>query len=167
MNRKICNKLRRLELEAMTKYFKQLCTKAKVVDSVVRKRLLLSKQEYVLEQTVSIEVGPPGDNWRAIIWLDSGRDLSQSVRGPWNPQPGTRARETYSFQRLQTKPPISLLDQKASQHYNRSLPAQITRAGQTQSQKKIGGQRKTLTCFRFNMDHVLIKAWLFGTCYTP
>jgi hypothetical protein len=73
---------RRLESEAMTRYFKQLRTRAKVADSVVHKCLLLSKQEYVLEQTVSIEVGPPGDDWRPIVWLDNGRDLSQSVQGP-------------------------------------------------------------------------------------
>jgi CorA-like Mg2+ transporter protein len=88
---------RRLESEAMTRYFKQLRTRAKIADSVVRKCLLLSKQEYVLEQTVSIEVGPPGGNWRAIVWLDNGRDLSRSVQGPWNPRPDTRAWETYFF----------------------------------------------------------------------
>lgn len=79
----------------MTTYYKQLRIKAKVADSVVRKCLILSKQEYVLEQTITVEVGPPSENWRAVIWLDSGRDLSQSVHGPWNPWPGTRAWETY------------------------------------------------------------------------
>lgn len=87
---------RRSESEAMTRYFKQL-RKAKVADSVVRKCLILSKQEYVLEQTITVEVGPPSDNWRAIIWLDSGKDLSQSLDGPWNPRPGTRSWETYFF----------------------------------------------------------------------
>ena len=86
---------RRLESKAMSKYFKQLRTRAKVADSVIRKCLLLSKQEYVLEQTVSIEVGPPRDDWRAVVWLDSGKDLSQSVEGPWLPLHGTRAWETY------------------------------------------------------------------------
>ena len=88
---------RRLESEAMGRYFKQLRTRAKVADSVVRNCLLLSKQEYVLEQAVSIEVGPPGENWRAVVWLDSGKDLSQSVEGPWFPRRGTRAWETYFF----------------------------------------------------------------------
>ena len=72
---------RQLAAEDTNRYFKQLRTRAKVADSVVRKCLLLSKQEYVLEQKVSIEVGPPRDNWHAIIWLDNGRDLSQSVQG--------------------------------------------------------------------------------------
>lgn len=88
---------RHLESEAMNRYFKQLRNRAKVADSVVRKSQLLSKQEYVLEQAISIEVGPPGDNWRAIVWMDNGKDLSQSVPGPWNPRPGTRAWETYFF----------------------------------------------------------------------
>ena len=86
---------RRLESEAMGKYFKQLRTKAKVADSVVRNCLILSKQEYVLEQTLSIEVGPPGDDWRAVVWLDCGKDLSQSIEGPWLPHRFTRAWETY------------------------------------------------------------------------
>lgn len=59
---------RRLGSEAMGRYFQQLRTRAKVADSVVRECLLLSKQEYFLEQTVSIEVGPPGENWRAVVW---------------------------------------------------------------------------------------------------
>jgi hypothetical protein len=46
----------------MAKYFKQLRTKAKVADSVVRKCLILSKQEYVLEQTITVEVWPPDEN---------------------------------------------------------------------------------------------------------
>lgn len=88
---------RRSESEAMTRYFKQLRSKANVADSIVRKCLTLSKQEYVIEQTITIEVGPPGHDWRAIVWLDSGEDLSRSVQGPWNPQPGTRPWETYFF----------------------------------------------------------------------
>lgn len=80
---------------AMNTYFQQLRNRADVADSVVRRCLLLSKQEYVLEQTITVEVGPPGDNWRIIVWLDNGRDLAQSVPGPWNPLPGTRPWETY------------------------------------------------------------------------
>ncbi|KAK1767611.1 hypothetical protein QBC33DRAFT_71366 [Phialemonium atrogriseum] len=88
---------RRLEEEAMGRYFKQLRSKAEVADSVVRKCLLLSKQHYVVEQTVSIEVGPPGDDWRAVVWLDSGKDLCQTMKGPWSPRAGTKAWETYFF----------------------------------------------------------------------
>ncbi|KAL8882800.1 MAG: hypothetical protein Q9198_000260, partial [Flavoplaca austrocitrina] len=88
---------RQREAEAMNRYFKQLRSKAKVADSVVRRCLLLSKQEYVLEQTVSIEVGPSQGTWHAIVWLDQARDLSQSFHGPWNPAPGTRAWETFFY----------------------------------------------------------------------
>lgn len=88
---------RRFESEAMGRYFKQLSNRAKVADSVVRKCLLLSSQEYVLEQIVSIEIGPPREDWRAVVWLDSGKDLSESVEGPWFPRHGTRAWETYFF----------------------------------------------------------------------
>ncbi|KAK3377009.1 hypothetical protein B0T24DRAFT_665847 [Lasiosphaeria ovina] len=75
---------RNVESEAMIKYFQQLRAKGKVADSVVRKCLLLSQQEYVVEQTVTVE-------------LDSGNDLSESIQGPWNPRPDTRAWETYFF----------------------------------------------------------------------
>lgn len=83
--------------DAMTKYFKQLRNKAKPGDSVVRGCIVLSKEHYVVGQTISIEVGPQEGGWRVIVWLDSGRDLFQSVEGPWNPAPGTRAWETYFF----------------------------------------------------------------------
>ncbi|KAM7205139.1 hypothetical protein V8F20_003276 [Naviculisporaceae sp. PSN 640] len=88
---------RQEESEAMTKYFKQLRNRAKPADSVVRDCKMLSKEHYIVEQTISIEVGPQKDGWRIIVWLDSGRDLSQSVPGPWNPLPGTRSWETYFF----------------------------------------------------------------------
>ena len=88
---------RRLESEAFSKYNKQLRSRAKPADSIVRRCLLLSKEEYIVEQTITIEVGPSGAKWRAVIWLDSGRDLSQSVEGPWLPRSGTRAWETYFF----------------------------------------------------------------------
>jgi hypothetical protein len=55
----------------------------------------LSKREYVLEQTVSVEVQSVGDSWRAVVWLDNGKDLAHSVEGPWNPRGGTKAWETY------------------------------------------------------------------------
>ncbi|KAM7214454.1 oligopeptide transporter [Rhypophila decipiens] len=85
------------ESEAMIKYFKQLRNKAKPADSVVRDCKMLSKELYIIEQTISIEVGPSQDGWRIIAWLDSGRDLSQSITGPWSPLPGTRSWETYFF----------------------------------------------------------------------
>lgn len=71
----------------------------------MRKCLLLSKQEHVLEQTVSVEVGPPGDSWRAVVWLDHGRDLSQCLQDPWSPHAGTRAWETYFFPVIVHQPP--------------------------------------------------------------
>ncbi|RHZ45767.1 hypothetical protein CDV55_100058, partial [Aspergillus turcosus] len=86
---------RRQESEAMAGYFRQLRTKAKVADSVVRSCHLLGRQVYVLEQRVSVEVGAPENNWRAIIWLDTGRDLSESLPGPWNPPPSSLSWQTY------------------------------------------------------------------------
>lgn len=88
---------RRQESDAMGKYFLQLRNKAKVADSVVRKCLLLSKQERVLEQTISIDVGQSEKGWRAIVWLDSGKDLSLGIEGPWVPPPTSRPWETYFF----------------------------------------------------------------------
>ncbi|KAK2591957.1 hypothetical protein QQS21_010363, partial [Conoideocrella luteorostrata] len=82
-------------VESMKRYFQRLRTRAKVADSVVRGCSLLSKQDHVLEQTITVEVGPPGHDWRAMVWMDNGRDLSQSVAGPWNPRPDARAWETY------------------------------------------------------------------------
>lgn len=58
---------RRHESEAMAKYFSQLPYRAKVADSVIRRHLLLSKQEQVLEQTISIEVKRSEKGWRAIV----------------------------------------------------------------------------------------------------
>ncbi len=85
------------EEEAIGKYFLRLRNKAKVADSVVRKCLLLSKQEHVLEQTISIEVGQSEEDWRAIVWLDSGKDLSLGGDGPWIPPPTSLPWQTYFF----------------------------------------------------------------------
>ena len=60
----------------MARCFRRLRAEAMVPDSVVRKCLTLSKQRYVLEQAITVEVGPSDDlgNWRAIVWLDNSRD---------------------------------------------------------------------------------------------
>ncbi|OAQ69254.2 hypothetical protein VFPPC_05346 [Pochonia chlamydosporia 170] len=76
---------RQQQLEDMKAYFRHLRGQANLVHSVVRRCLLLSKQVYVVEQRASVEVASCGDSWRAIIWLDNGRDLSESVAGPWLP----------------------------------------------------------------------------------
>lgn len=87
---------RRAVSVAMSDYFKNLRTRARVADSIVRKSLLLSKKEYVIEQTITIEFGPSSDkDWTAVVWLDCGRDLGLSVEGPWCPRPETRPWETY------------------------------------------------------------------------
>ncbi|RYP41073.1 hypothetical protein DL767_001234 [Monosporascus sp. MG133] len=88
------------ESDAMNKYLLQLRSKANVADSIVRECHLLSKQERVLEQTATVEVGPPGDSWRAVVWLDCGLDLSRSVRGvekPWDPPVTSLSWQTYFF----------------------------------------------------------------------
>lgn len=104
----------RVETSAtMADYFLSLRNGGQVADSVVRQCLILSKQEYVLEQTVSIEVGRYTDGWRAMVWLDSGKDLSSSPPGPWNPAPGMKPWETYFYPVIvhQAKDLSSLLDQ--------------------------------------------------------
>ncbi|KAI1819343.1 hypothetical protein F4861DRAFT_147941 [Xylaria intraflava] len=73
--------------DIMSRYLQQLQSKANVGDSIVRECSLLSKQERVLEQTVTVEVILLRDSWRAVVWLDSGLDLLQSVKGvqkPWD-----------------------------------------------------------------------------------
>lgn len=83
--------------KAMAKYFGLLRDRGGVADSIVRECLILSDGEYILEQTISIEVGTLADTWRVIIWLDSGRDLAHGIPGPWNPTPGMKAWETYFY----------------------------------------------------------------------
>ncbi|OAT13581.1 hypothetical protein BDBG_08754 [Blastomyces gilchristii SLH14081] len=85
---------RKLQARALDQYFKQFCDRVQLADSVVRKCLLLSKREYVLEQTITIEVRHREETCHAIVWLDSGKDLSHSVQGPWSPLSGTRPWET-------------------------------------------------------------------------
>lgn len=89
---------RRSEVAALEAYFRRLRSEAQVTDSWVRNCLLFSNREYILEQTISIEVGPSqGDPWRAVVWLDNGTDLARSVEGPWSPRPNTRSWETFFY----------------------------------------------------------------------
>lgn len=88
---------RKVACEDLEKYFHDLRDDGRVADSVVRDCLLLSKHEYVVEQTISIEVRQQGDAWRAVIWLDNGIDLSDCARGPWSPMTRTHNWETYFF----------------------------------------------------------------------
>ncbi len=91
---------RAIESDTMNKYLLQLRSGANVADSIVRECHLLSKQERVLEQIVTVEVSPPGDSWRVVVWLDSGLDLSLSVRDvrtPWNPPAESLSWQTYFY----------------------------------------------------------------------
>lgn len=96
---------RERESEGMAKYFRALRNEGMLSDSMVCKCLILTKQTYVLEQIVTIEVTPADErgNWHAAVWLDNGKDLSQSVQGPWSPLPGTKAWETYFYPVVFTK----------------------------------------------------------------
>ena len=76
---------------AMRDYTKDPSTQARVADSVVRECTLLNKEDFVLEQLLTIEVGSPKDDWRIVIWLDQGRDLAQSVPGPWCSERNSRS----------------------------------------------------------------------------
>ncbi|KAK8139285.1 amidase signature enzyme [Apiospora sp. TS-2023a] len=86
---------RRKQSESLSRYFKQLRGMAQTGDSVVRSFMLLSENHCIIEQVVSVEVGPPAQNWRCVVWLDNGRDLRHGVQGPWCPSPGTRPWETH------------------------------------------------------------------------
>lgn len=88
---------RKSQSEAMGRYLKQLRTRAKVGDSVIRRSILLSKKLDVWEQTISVQVEPHEDHWTAVVWLDNGNDLANSFEGPWKPREGTRPWETYFF----------------------------------------------------------------------
>jgi hypothetical protein len=79
---------RQLESGIMKSYLRQLREKATTGDSIVRGCHLLSSQERILEQTITVQVGCPSPSWRAIIWLDYGQDLLRSTlstANPWNP----------------------------------------------------------------------------------
>ena len=106
---------RHAELEALGKYFKLLPSRAQVADSVVRKCLRFSQREYVLEQTITVEVCQQENAWQAVVWLDGGKDLSESADGPWLPPAGTRPLETHCIpvivndvQDLSTSPPSTV-----------------------------------------------------------
>lgn len=87
---------RRRVADSMITHYRQMRKKgARGADSMVSKCLQFSKKTFVLEQTVTVEVGPPGNNWRAVVWMDSGKDLSLGEEGPWSPAPGTKSWETY------------------------------------------------------------------------
>jgi hypothetical protein len=61
--------LRHDSLESVTRYHQTLQTSAKNGDSLVRKCWILSSQLYVIEQTISMEVGNLRDGWRGTLIL--------------------------------------------------------------------------------------------------
>ncbi|KAI1327493.1 hypothetical protein F5Y16DRAFT_399274 [Xylariaceae sp. FL0255] len=92
------HRLRKLEADKMNKYLRQLRSKAKLADSIVRECHVLSRHERILEQNATVEIGRVGDSWRAVVWFDSGLDLFRSVTGvdkPWDPPATSRPWETY------------------------------------------------------------------------
>ncbi|OCK76178.1 hypothetical protein K432DRAFT_408394 [Lepidopterella palustris CBS 459.81] len=105
--------LRRANVEALTKYYGNLKQTARIGDSIVRRYGVISKQFSVLEQTISINIVQQGNGWNAIIWLDNGRDLSQSVPGPWCPPPSIRSWETHFHPIIQHRPYIALQPHQA------------------------------------------------------
>ncbi|RDW93966.1 uncharacterized protein DSM5745_01288 [Aspergillus mulundensis] len=88
---------RQLQARSMRNYITELPKNAKVADSVVRKYHILSREFSVLEQMISVDVSPPGSDWRAIVWLDTGRDLADSFEGPFGPRPGSPAWQTFFY----------------------------------------------------------------------
>ncbi|KAL2864335.1 uncharacterized protein BJX67DRAFT_361419 [Aspergillus lucknowensis] len=57
-------------------------------DSIVRDFLVFGTTEHVMEQKITVEIRPYENAWRAVVWLDHGRDLAESPRGPWWPTSG-------------------------------------------------------------------------------
>ncbi|MCJ1248406.1 hypothetical protein MMC30_005623 [Trapelia coarctata] len=100
--------LRQQSADATTKYHRDLKYLASVGDSVVRRHSILSKQLCVVEQTVSVHVRCFDTGWRAIVWLDHGRDLSHTTPGPWSPPEGSEPWETYYLPTLQYIPDLAL-----------------------------------------------------------
>ncbi|OHE97503.1 hypothetical protein CORC01_07118 [Colletotrichum orchidophilum] len=88
---------RRQGSNAMARYFLSLRRKAGVSDSMVRKWIILSKRTCVLEQTVTVEIGRSRDSasCRAVVWLDAGKELADSIEGPWSHTPETNAWKTF------------------------------------------------------------------------
>ena len=102
--------------ESMLNYMKAV-RKARVTDSVVRQHYLLSKRDYLLEQMISIEIKPTAQGCRTIVWMDHGRDLADSIKGPWVPAAQSSNWETYLIPILvkQRKSPGLSLDIKVGQ----------------------------------------------------
>lgn len=74
-----------LEADSMRRYLCQFSSAAKQGDSIVRGYTSLDDRFSVLEQDISICLERNGKGWIAVIWLDSGKDLTESPSGPWLP----------------------------------------------------------------------------------
>ncbi|PVH72141.1 hypothetical protein DL98DRAFT_611862 [Cadophora sp. DSE1049] len=137
---------KRLEEEAMKRCGKQLRSKSHVAGLI---------------ESGSVFCSPPGEDWRALVWLDSGKYLSKSLAGPWSPWPGTRAWETYFFpvivhQATDLAPPVG-----KTPHDNSSCPTSSTSQPKyrapTKTVKERGEQDRIYVCSLCNTVNILTK----------
>lgn len=81
------DRLRSDGIKDMDTYFHNLKrnreTQVKIGDSIVRRYSVHDERYFSIEQEISISINRIGRNWIALIWLDAGNDLSESLHGPW------------------------------------------------------------------------------------
>ncbi|KAF2189235.1 hypothetical protein K469DRAFT_683668 [Zopfia rhizophila CBS 207.26] len=77
--------------EDLTNYFRGFCNTARPGDSLVRSFYSLNSRYNVVEQDISICVEEREEGWTAVVWLDTGKDLTGSPPGPWTQSKLTRS----------------------------------------------------------------------------
>lgn len=79
------SKCRREQREEMLTYRRQLRTRARCGDSLVREFSTINDHHSIIEQWMSICVAKSGEGWLGLVWMDQGKDLATSPPGPWMP----------------------------------------------------------------------------------
>ncbi|KAH3919648.1 hypothetical protein HBI56_029420 [Parastagonospora nodorum] len=74
---------RREQREEMSGYKRQLRNQAKCGDSLVREFSTIDDKHSLVEQWMSLCVAKSAEGWLGVVWMDQGKDLAVSPRGPW------------------------------------------------------------------------------------
>ncbi|KAH7116703.1 hypothetical protein B0J11DRAFT_592653 [Dendryphion nanum] len=74
---------RKDQAEKLSAYKRLLRVQACSGDSMVRQYYTLDQQYFIMEQWISITIVKSGDGWLGLVWMDQGRNLESSLRGPW------------------------------------------------------------------------------------
>ncbi|KAI0858272.1 hypothetical protein F4860DRAFT_517002 [Xylaria cubensis] len=69
--------------ERLARYRRQLPNTACWGDSIVREYTVLNEQYSIIKQRISVCITENGDGWLGLFWMDHGRSLDTSPRGPW------------------------------------------------------------------------------------